>query len=216
DVREQDHPILVVGVALLDDQAGRADTLHDAHRLHHVDATVDHRDVFAHHLADGNVPDVFHSSVSTTSVNSSAWRTMPTASSTSICTAIPVPGLVSNSPTSAMCSRIRRLRCSSTSIRSTSRCAESAMPRKLTGLLRPSPRACVITVQPVARASRAASITAFVWRSSTNTTSSLKCMSTFSLEKSGQSARLLVLRRGQGAKALGAPLVLCVDLRVGK
>src|SRR5690606_10023535 len=167
NVGEQHHPVLVVRIALLHDQACRTHPFHDAHRLHDVDAAVDHGHVVAHHVAYGDIPALLHSSFSTTSVSSSAWRTMPTASSTSICTAIPAPGFESNSPTSRMCSRIRRLRCSSTSISSTSRCADSDMPRKLTALFNPSPRACVMTVHPVAPASRAASMTAFVCRSST-------------------------------------------------
>src|SRR5690606_16040178 len=142
--------------------------------FHHVGAPVDESDVLAHDLSNGYVA---HSCFSTTSTSSSAWRMTPTASSTSICTAMPVPGLASNSPTSLTCSRIRRLKCSSTSIMSTSRGAVSDMPRKLACFLSPSPRAWLMTVQPVAPLSRAARITVSVFRSSTITTSSLKCIS---------------------------------------
>src|SRR5690606_28648087 len=119
DVREQHHAVLVVLVPLLDDEARGADALHDAHRLHDVRAAVDERNVLAHDFPDCNV--VSPSCSSAPPAGSSACRNTPTAYSTSICTAIPVSDFCSHSPTSLMCSRIRRLRCTSTSMSSTSR-----------------------------------------------------------------------------------------------
>src|SRR5690606_33635868 len=89
DIREQHHAVLVALVTFLDDEAGCADAFHDPHRFHHVGAPVDESDVLAHDLSNGYVA---HSCFSTTSTSSSAWRMTPTASSTSICTAMPVPG----------------------------------------------------------------------------------------------------------------------------
>src|SRR5690606_19747142 len=106
DVREQHHPVLVLLVTFLHDQAGGADALHDSHRLHHVDAAVDEGDVLAHHVPNRDV--VLHSCSSTTPTSFSACLTTPTASSTSIWNAMPVPGFSSNSPTSRTCSRMRR------------------------------------------------------------------------------------------------------------
>src|SRR5690606_30478690 len=119
DVREEHHAVLVPLTALLDDEAGRADTFHDAHRFHHVDVAVDECDIRAHHVADGDV--VLHICSSNTPASFSAWATTPTASSTSIWNAMPVPGLASNCPTSRTCSRILLLRCSSTIMRRISR-----------------------------------------------------------------------------------------------
>src|SRR5210317_277903 len=176
DVREQQQTELVAFVATLNDQAGCADLLHYPHCRKNIHATVDFRHIGLHAVAHATPALLGHMFSSTISLSSCAWCNTPTASSTSTTTAIPVPGFASNSPTSPICSRMCRLKCFSTSKSTTSRCVCRVRPKKVLLSSRPSPRALLITVQPVAPASRAACMMSSVLASSTNASISLKCM----------------------------------------
>ena len=72
--------------------------------------------------------------------------------------ATPVPGLVSKPQAEPMASRILRLSCSSTRNRMMSRWPATVSPRNVLAGFSPSPRALVMTVQPVAPCARAAAV----------------------------------------------------------
>ena len=84
---------------------------------------------------------------------------------------------VSTTTASAISSRICRAMCSSTRNSNMSRCVSSDRPKKVLASTSPSPRALLITVAPVAPASRAACMICSVFVSSTKATISLKCIS---------------------------------------